>query len=93
MYKHTRSSATRHLWQASSYCTCPLTPGAGLQKAPLSATAKHCLTLTAVTKDSVNKRTDEYGGSIENRCRVGVPACICQATDGTHCAADINPMS
>jgi hypothetical protein len=30
-----------------------------------------CMPCPAVTKDGVNKRTDEYGGSIENRCRVG----------------------
>jgi hypothetical protein len=31
-----------------------------------------CIThLPAVTKDSANQRTDEYGGSIERRCRVG----------------------
>jgi hypothetical protein len=37
----------------------------------------------AVTKDSVNKRTDEYGGSIEKRCRVGDASTSKGTMDGT----------
>lgn len=43
--------------------------------------------------DSSNKRTDEYGGSIENRCRFGleVTAAVCEAIGNEHTGIRLSP--
>ncbi|KZT57421.1 FMN-linked oxidoreductase [Calocera cornea HHB12733] len=47
------------------------------------------------TQDTCNNRTDEYGGSIENRCRFGleVAAAVCSAIGQERTAIRLSPWS
>lgn len=46
-------------------------------------------------KDSANKRTDEYGGSIENRCRFAleVVAAVVEALGASRVGIRITPFT